>query len=93
MLAPITIVAHRGKLVYRRAAGFADREARRVTQPNSIFRFASLTKPIVTVAALALVEHGKLGPDDPVSKWIPKKCPEKVLTFHARQRGKRFKSS
>ena len=57
--------------MYRRAAGFADREARRVTQSNSIFRFASLTKPIVTVAALALVEHGKLGLDDPVSKWIP----------------------
>ena len=67
----VTIVAHRGKLAYQRAAGFADREARRVTQPNSIFRFASLTKPIVTVAALALVEQRKLGLDDPVSKWIP----------------------
>ena len=67
----VTIVAHRGQLVYERAGGFADREAGRVTQPNSIFRFASLTKPIVTVAALALVEQRKLGLDDPVSKWIP----------------------
>jgi CubicO group peptidase (beta-lactamase class C family) len=71
LVGTVTIVAHRGKLVYQRAAGFADREARRVTQPNTIFRFASLTKPIVTVAALGLVEQRKLGLEDPVSKWIP----------------------
>jgi CubicO group peptidase (beta-lactamase class C family) len=48
----VTIIAHRGKLVYKRSAGFADREVRRVMQPSSIFRFASLTKTIVSVAAL-----------------------------------------
>jgi CubicO group peptidase (beta-lactamase class C family) len=67
----VTLVARGGALVYRRAAGSADREARRPMQFDGIFRYASLTKPIVSVTALALVESGRLGLDDPVSKWLP----------------------
>lgn len=67
----VIMVAHRGSTVYQRAAGFADREARRLAQPDTIFRYASLTKPIVSAAALGLVDQGKLRLDDPVTKWIP----------------------
>jgi CubicO group peptidase (beta-lactamase class C family) len=84
----VVLVAQRGEIVYRRAAGFADREARTLAQPSTIFRFASLTKPMVSTAALALVDQGKLGLDDPVSKWIPEFRPrlsdgrEPVITIH-----------
>ena len=67
----VITVAHRDSIVYQRAAGFADREARRLAQPDTIFRYASLTKPIVSATVLALVEQGKLRLDDPVSEWIP----------------------
>ena len=67
----VLVVAHQGDIVYQRAAGFADREARRLTTPDTVFRLASITKPIVSAAALALVEQGKLGLHDPVTKWLP----------------------
>ena len=38
---------------------------------DAIFRLASFTKPIVAATALALIERGKLGLDDPVTRWLP----------------------
>ncbi len=67
----VIIIAYRGTIVYQRAAGFADREARRLVQPDTIFRFASMTKPMVSAAALVLVDQGKLRLDDSVTKWMP----------------------
>lgn len=67
----VALVARGGALVYRRAAGAADREARRPMPLDGIFRYASLTKPIVSVTALALVESGRLGLDHTVSQWLP----------------------
>ena len=67
----VVSITHRGTTVYQRAAGFADREARRLAQPDTIFRFASLTKPMVSAAALGLADQGKLRLDDAVTKWIP----------------------
>lgn len=65
------IVARDGAMVYERAAGFADREAQRPVRDDTLFRYASMTKPLVSAAALALVDAGKLGLDDPVSRWLP----------------------
>ena len=65
------IVAKDGKVVYQRAAGFADREARRQMKKDEIFRLASMTKPIVCVAALALADRGQLSLEDPVTRWLP----------------------
>jgi CubicO group peptidase (beta-lactamase class C family) len=67
----MVIVARDGGVVYRRAAGFADREAQRPVRDDTLFRYASMTKPIVSTAALALIEAGKLGLDDPVAQWLP----------------------
>lgn len=60
-----------GESVYRRAAGFADREARRPASEDTIYRLASMTKAIVSATALALVDAGKLSLDDRVADWLP----------------------
>lgn len=67
----VVLVSHDGKLVYQRAAGLADRESNRPMQIDTVFRLSSVSKPIVSAAALALVDRGKLSLDDPVSKWLP----------------------
>jgi len=67
----VVLVARDGQLVYRGVAGLADREAGRVMDPEALFRLASLTKPIVSVAALALIGEGKLALDAPLTDWLP----------------------
>ena len=67
----VVLVSHDGKLVYQRAVGLADREAKRPMQLDTVFRLSSVSKPIVSAAALALVDQGKLSLDDPVAKWLP----------------------
>lgn len=56
-------VAKDGRLVYARGFGLADREAHQVVQPESLFRIASISKPITAVATLKLYEEGKLDLD------------------------------
>lgn len=65
------LVAQNGKVVYRRTAGLNDREAEKPMRGDEVFRLASMTKLIVSVAALALVDEGKLSPDDAVTKYLP----------------------
>ncbi|WP_240655435.1 serine hydrolase domain-containing protein [Paraburkholderia phosphatilytica] len=88
LVGTVVLIAHDGDVVYRRAAGFADRETQRAMREDTVFRYASLTKPIVTVAALRLVEAGVLRADDPVTRWLPAFRPqladgtEPVITVH-----------
>ncbi len=67
----VVLVARDGKLAYHRAAGLADREAGRPMTEDAVFRFSSVTKPFVSVALMRLVEQGKIGLDDPVTKYLP----------------------
>ncbi|WP_159997154.1 serine hydrolase [Roseomonas sp. 18066] len=67
----VVLVARDGQLVYRRAAGLADREAGTPMREDSIFRLSSMTKPITSAAALALVEQGRLSLDAPVTRYLP----------------------
>ncbi|MCY1015751.1 serine hydrolase [Pyxidicoccus sp. MSG2] len=67
----VVLVAQDGKVVYRRAAGFADREAKKPMREDAVFRLASMSKPLVSAAALALVDQHTLSLEDPVTKWIP----------------------
>ncbi|MBJ6133659.1 beta-lactamase family protein [Ochrobactrum sp. Q0168] len=67
----VVLVAKDGRLVYHRAAGYADREAGREMREDAIFRLASITKPIVTAAAMRLVEEGRLDLEAPVTRWLP----------------------
>lgn len=67
----VTLVARDGEIVHAGAAGLADRESGTPMRVDTIFRLASITKPIVTAAAMRLVETGRLGLDDPVTRWLP----------------------
>ena len=67
----VVLVAKGGDIVYGRAAGFADREAGRSMQENCIFLLSSVAKPIVTAAALRLVENGRMSLGDSVRRWLP----------------------
>src|SRR5882672_8536463 len=64
-------IARDGQLVYAKSFGWQDREKKIPMRNDSIFRLYSMTKPIVSVAAMMLVEEGKLGLQEPVSKYIP----------------------
>ena len=65
------MIARKGKLVYQKSFGFQDREKSTPMANDSIFRIYSMTKPIVSVAAMMLVEEGKLNLAEPISKYIP----------------------
>jgi CubicO group peptidase (beta-lactamase class C family) len=59
-----------GNLAYARGFGYADREAKTPVQPESLFRIASVSKPITAVAIMKLAEQGKLKLDDKVLDYI-----------------------
>jgi CubicO group peptidase (beta-lactamase class C family) len=67
----VTLVAREGKTVDLHAVGFADIEKGTPMKTDSIFRIASMTKPVTSVAIMMLFEEGKLFLTDPVSKFIP----------------------
>ncbi|MEZ5290796.1 MAG: serine hydrolase domain-containing protein [Vicinamibacterales bacterium] len=67
----VTIVLRDGKVVYHEAAGLQDVEQGRAMRPDSIFRIASMTKAVVSVGLMMLVEEGRLSISDPVSRYIP----------------------
>jgi CubicO group peptidase (beta-lactamase class C family) len=67
----VVVAARHGELVYQRAAGYADRESQRSMRADELFRLASMTKAIVSMAALALSDAGKFGLDEPVTRWLP----------------------
>ena len=67
----VGLVLRDGRVVYQRAVGWIDKESGRRMTPNALFRIASQTKAVTTVAILSLVEEGKIAVDDPVSRWIP----------------------
>lgn len=78
------LVAKEGKVIYDKGLGFRDREAKSLMRPIDLFRIASMSKPIVSVAAMILVEQGKLNLNDPVYKFIPEFRDIKVLnTYNA----------
>lgn len=65
------LVARDGEIIHRRSAGLNDREANRPLRDSDVFRLASMTKLIVSVTALALMDEGKLGLNDAVTKYLP----------------------
>ncbi|KYO51035.1 serine hydrolase [Tistrella mobilis] len=67
----VILVAEDGQLIHRRAAGHLDREAGLPMREDAIFRFASVSKPFVAAAALALVDDGVLDPDAPITRHLP----------------------
>jgi CubicO group peptidase (beta-lactamase class C family) len=65
------LIARHGRIGYERTFGWMDVERHQPMRRDAIFRIYSMTKPVVAVGILRLVEDGKLALDDPVSKYIP----------------------
>ena len=79
----VLAIARHGKLVYFEAFGYRDKAAGVPMTTDSIFRVASMTKPMVAVGALQLVEQGRLLIDDPLAKYFPKFADMQVAVMDA----------
>ncbi len=67
----VTLVARKGKVAHFEAQGLMDIETNKPMTKDAVFRIASMTKPVVGVAVLMMIEEGKVRLSDPVSKFIP----------------------
>jgi len=76
----VAIVVNRDDVVFLDAVGKRDVAAGAEARPDSIFRIASMTKPVTSLAVMLLVEDGTLGLDDPVAKHLPDFVQRPVLT-------------
>ena len=74
----VVLIARNGKIVMFESYGFRDKDAKVAMTNDTIFRIASMTKPIVTLAAMMLMEEGKLTLADRVSTYIPAFADTKV---------------
>ena len=75
----VTCVWHRGEVLQVNEIGYRDVEAGLPMQRDTIFRIASMTKPVTVAAAMALVEEGRLALSDPITRWIPEMAEMRVL--------------
>lgn len=74
----VTVVARRGRIVYSDAVGFRDVEAKAPMTTDAIFRIASMTKPLASVALMMLYEEGHFLLNDPLAKFLPEFANMKV---------------
>jgi CubicO group peptidase (beta-lactamase class C family) len=75
----VTLVLRDGQVVYHEAVGAQDLERGATMKPDTIFRIASMTKAVVSVGIMMLVEEGRLSIADPVSRYIPSFAKTSVL--------------
>ena len=75
----VTLVWHRGEVLQANGIGYRDVEAKLPMERDTVFRIASMTKPVTVAAALALAEEGKLALTDPVTRWLPEMAQMRVL--------------
>lgn len=75
----VTLTSRHGQIVQADAIGQADIEHDVAMRTDTLFRIASMTKPVSSVAALMLLEEGKLALDDPISRWVPELGDLRVL--------------
>lgn len=73
------VIARNGRIGYERTFGWQDVEQRKPLRRDAVFRIFSMTKPVIAVGALKLVDQGKLSLDDPVAKYIPAFAQVKVF--------------
>ncbi|WP_198652083.1 serine hydrolase domain-containing protein [Chitinophaga deserti] len=76
----VTFIARKGQIVHHKAFGFSNLEKKKPARTDDIFRIASQTKLVTTVAMLMLYEEGHLFLDDPISKFLPEFKDVQVLT-------------
>jgi CubicO group peptidase (beta-lactamase class C family) len=76
----VSLVWRRSELLQLETVGLRDIEAKLPVERDTIFRIASMSKPVVSVAALILMEQGAMRLDDPISKWAPEFAQMRVLS-------------
>src|SRR5512141_3349031 len=74
-----TLVWRDGKIVQTGTVGWRDVEARLPIERDTLFRIASMTKPITATAALMLFDEGRFALDDPITRWAPEVSHMRVL--------------
>jgi CubicO group peptidase (beta-lactamase class C family) len=80
----VALIVRDGKIVYHKAFGYSDIEKKTPLKKDDIFRIASQSKAITSLAVMMLWEEGKFLLDEPVSKYIPEfKSPTVLKTFNA----------
>ena len=75
----VTLVARHGHLASLEAVGFQDLETKTPMRTDTIFRIASLTKPITCAGIMVLVDEGRISVLDPVEKYVPEFKGQKVV--------------
>ena len=83
----IMMIQRNGETAYFKSFGVRDPGTKEPMTPSTIFRIYSMSKPITTVAAMMLVEEGRLQLDDPLSKYIPAFANVKVGVEHKAEDG------
>jgi CubicO group peptidase (beta-lactamase class C family) len=75
----VTLTSRHGEIVQAESIGWRDIEARAAMRTDTLFRIASMTKPITSVAALMLMEEGRIALADPITRWVPELASLRVL--------------
>ena len=75
----VTLIWRRGEVVDVNTLGWRDIAAKAPMERDTLFRIASMTKPVTSLTAMMLVEEGKLKLDDPITKWLPEFSGMQVL--------------
>ena len=75
----VTLLWRKGETAQVNTVGYRDVAAKAPMQRDTLFRIASMTKPVTSVAALMLLEEGKLRLDDPITRWLPEFSDMQVL--------------
>jgi methyl acetate hydrolase len=75
----VALVTDRQRVLYQGAFGVADVSSGRPLAIDSLFRIASMTKPVTSLALMQLIEQGRLGLDDPADKYLPELANLKVF--------------
>jgi len=83
----VMLVAQHGRIVYSQAVGAQDPQAGTPMHPDTIFRIYSMTKPIVSVAVLQLVEQGRIQLGDPIGMYLPELANLRVGSERTDERG------
>src|SRR6476469_9515377 len=75
----VALITDRERVLYQGAFGVADVATGRPLTTDALFRIASMTKPITSVALMQLIEQGRLGLEDPAEKYLPELAELKVF--------------
>lgn len=75
----VTLASRGGEVFHSEAIGWRDMESRSPMRMDTLFRIASMSKPVTSVLALMLMEEGRLDLSDPVTRWIPELADMRVL--------------